>query len=37
LTYDAAVTKYEKVLNNKKEKEKDKREAEDELDRAKQR
>jgi hypothetical protein len=37
LTYDAAVAKYEKVVNNKKEKEKDKREAEDELDRAKQR
>ena len=37
LTYDAAVTKYEKVINNKKEKEKDKIEAEDELDRAKQR
>jgi hypothetical protein len=37
LTYDAAATKYEKVMNNKKEKEKDKRDAEDELDRAKQR
>jgi hypothetical protein len=37
LTYDAAATKYEKILNNKKEKEKVKREAEDELDRAKQR
>lgn len=37
LTYDAAITKAEKIRNSKKEKEKDRMEAEDELLKAKSR
>ena len=37
LAYDAAITKVEKMRNNKKEKEKERNEAEDEYARAKSR
>ena len=37
LTYDAAITKVEKMKNSKKEKEKDREEAEDEYMKAKSR
>lgn len=37
LSYDAAISKLEKVRNSKKEKEKDKKEAEDEFAKAKSR